>query len=133
MAKPKMKERHWQKAGIVAVIASIIVFAGWLALGPASWATIMSSAFLSTLVVLFVLLALVDVLVKKGRGKWMQKIEWWQDLVGAFLAAIATYSVLALLGVSVSLGFVGWIVTVIVMFVLIYIGEYVGCWIAEYI
>jgi hypothetical protein len=134
MKNPKMKETHWQKAGIVAVIASIIVFLGWLSLGSTNWAAnIMSSTFWLTFAVLFVLLALVDYLWVKKKGKLANRIEWLPDLIGAFLAALATWTVMSWLGVTLALGPVGWIATVIIMFVLIYIGEWVGCYLERYL
>jgi len=128
-ASKEGKHEHWvKKSAIVAIIASVITFLGGLNLliytaghiTPLQAST-SSAPFWIAIVTLFVIAVLVDYIKSS-----LKKVCWIENIVGAVFGAIGYAVFFAVLGINAFATTSGFVLGAIVLFVLFYIGFYVG-------
>jgi len=127
MTKKMNEKEGWHKTGIVAVLASLIVVLGGfgiLSFNSNAGSALATASLYISLVTLFVLLSLVDYLYVKQKGKMASRIAWVPNFVAAAVAALGTGTVLSVVGLTAATGLALFIGLAVVMFLLLYIGEW---------
>lgn len=122
---------HWvKKSAVVALIATVLVTLGAMSLVFSIAGHMTNSASIGAwpFWIAIVALAVVAILVDYAKNN-SNKVFWVEDLFGGIFGALGYYGVFSLVGVFTASTIGGFVGSLIVLFVLFYVGFVVGNWV----